>query len=83
MRAARLALLNGGPSAVRVEILARELRVSKGSFYWHFKNRKALMEALLREWEEEKSALFDLLGRRNLRQALNGFFDGAESAGLC
>jgi AcrR family transcriptional regulator len=49
MRAARLTLLEGGPSAVRVETLARKLRVSKGSFYWHFKNREALLESLLRE----------------------------------
>lgn len=74
MRAARLALLQGGPSAVRVEKLARELRVSKGSFYWHFKNRAELSEALLREWEEEKSLLFELLKQKDLRQALTAFF---------
>lgn len=74
MRAARLALLRGGSSAVRVEKLARDLGVSKGSFYWHFKNREQLLEALLREWEEEKSFLFDLLGRQDRRQALNDFF---------
>ena len=74
MRAARMALLKGGPSAVRVEKLARELRVSKGSFYWHFKNRAELLEALLREWEEEKSLLFELLKQKDLRQALAAFF---------
>ena len=74
MRAARLALLRGGPSAVRVEKLARGLRVSKGSFYWHFKNREQLLEALLREWEEEKNVLFDLLRQEDMRQALKDFF---------
>jgi len=78
MRAARLALLQGGPSAVRVETLARELHVSKGSFYWHFKNREALLEALLREWEEEKSLLSGLLEERDLHRALNGFFEELE-----
>jgi AcrR family transcriptional regulator len=74
MRAARLALLQGGPSAVRVERLARQLGVSKGSFYWHFKKRAELLEALLREWEEEKSLLFMLLEQKDLRRALTAFF---------
>jgi AcrR family transcriptional regulator len=53
LKAARLALLKGGVEAVRVEKLARTLRVTKGSFYWHFKNRLQLLEILLREWEQE------------------------------
>lgn len=53
LRAARLALLRGGPDKVRVEPLARDLRVTKGSFYWHFKDREELLELLLREWEVE------------------------------
>ena len=57
MRAARIALLNGGPEAVRVEKLARSLKMTKGSFYWHFKDREAILEALLREWEEETSTI--------------------------
>jgi AcrR family transcriptional regulator len=57
LRAARLALLHGGPGAVRVEQLARTLGATKGSFYWHFKDRNEILEALLREWEEETTAL--------------------------
>lgn len=53
LRAARLALLRGGVEAVRVEKLARDLHVTKGSFYWHFQDREELLEILLREWEEE------------------------------
>jgi AcrR family transcriptional regulator len=56
LRAARRALLTGGPAAVRVEPLAAALGVTKGSFYWHFADRGALLEALLREWEEERAA---------------------------
>jgi AcrR family transcriptional regulator len=78
VRAARLALLEGGPSAVRVETLARKLRVSKGSFYWHFRNRETLLEALLCEWEEEKSLLFDLAGKSDAHQALADFFEELE-----
>jgi AcrR family transcriptional regulator len=57
LRAARIALLHGGPGAVRVEPLARSLGVTKGSFYWHFRDRNEILETLLREWEEETTAL--------------------------
>lgn len=53
LRTARLALLKGGSSEVRIELLARELHVTKGSFYWHFKDRKELLEHLVREWEAD------------------------------
>jgi AcrR family transcriptional regulator len=49
--AARAALARGGPEAVRVEPLARELGATKGSFYWHFDNRAALLDAVLDDWE--------------------------------
>lgn len=41
-----------GVAAVAVESLARRLGVTKGSFYWHFSQRDALIEAALRRWEE-------------------------------
>jgi AcrR family transcriptional regulator len=66
IRAARLALLRGGVEAVRVERLARDLHVTKGSFYWHFKDREELLDLLLREWEQELSE--DIIPRlRGLR----------------
>ena len=45
------ALADGGPEAVRVELLARSLGLTKGSFYWHFKDRQALLDELLEVWE--------------------------------
>jgi AcrR family transcriptional regulator len=45
------ALSAGGPDAVRVEPLARELGVTKGSFYWHFGDRDGLLDAMLDTWE--------------------------------
>ncbi|MGV0850325.1 TetR/AcrR family transcriptional regulator [Mycolicibacterium phlei] len=45
------ALAEGGPDAVRVDVLAKALGVSRGGFYWHFPNRQAFLEALLDEWE--------------------------------
>lgn len=50
--AALTALAAGGPEAVRVEALAAGLGVSKGGFYWHFKNRQALLEEMLDHWEK-------------------------------
>lgn len=45
------ALGEGGPDAVRVEALAASLGVSKGGFYWHFTDRRALLEEMLDSWE--------------------------------
>ena len=45
------ALVDGGIEAVRIEPLASRLGVTKGSFYWHFKDRPALLDALLSFWE--------------------------------
>jgi AcrR family transcriptional regulator len=45
------ALARGGPEAIRVEPLARSLGATKGSFYWHFDNRAALLDAVLDDWE--------------------------------
>jgi len=46
------ALARGGLAAVAVEPLAARLKTTKGSFYWHFRNRDALIEAALLRWEE-------------------------------
>ena len=45
------ALERGGVDAVKVQALSRALGVTKGSFYWHFKTRDALLMAVLDFWE--------------------------------
>ncbi len=45
------ALAAGGPDAVRIEPLAEALGVTKGGFYWHFDDRRALLEEMLDAWE--------------------------------
>jgi AcrR family transcriptional regulator len=45
------ALAAGGSDAVRIEPLARALGVTKGGFYWHFEDRRALLEEILDRWE--------------------------------
>ncbi len=47
------ALASGGPDAVRIEPLAQALGVTKGGFYWHFADRRALLDAILDRWEWE------------------------------
>lgn len=51
----------GGIDAVAVEPLARKLGVTKGSFYWHFANREALLRAALELWERKET--LDVLAR--------------------
>jgi AcrR family transcriptional regulator len=43
-------LRGSGVDGVRIEPLALDLRVTKGSFYWHFADRQALLDAMLEEW---------------------------------
>lgn len=45
------ALAAGGPDAVRVEVLAQALGVTKGGFYGHFADRNALLDEMLDSWE--------------------------------
>ncbi|GAA1823940.1 TetR/AcrR family transcriptional regulator [Luedemannella flava] len=49
--AALAAIAEGGVPAVAVEPLAARLGATKGSFYWHFANRDALLDAALARWE--------------------------------
>ncbi|WP_109471824.1 TetR/AcrR family transcriptional regulator [Ornithinimicrobium cavernae] len=50
-REALVVISEGGLGALAVESLARRLGATKGSFYWHFENRAALVAAALERWE--------------------------------
>ena len=52
-RAALGAIAEHGARNVSVERLARDLGTTKGSFYWHFKDRTALIDAALDRWERD------------------------------
>src|SRR3546814_2778554 len=57
-------IAENGVAAVAVEPLARRLGVTKGSFYWHFPSRDALLQAALERWESvEQEAVFGTLER--------------------
>ena len=46
-------LYEEGIEQVRVERLAKKLKVTKGSFYWHFRDRAELLDALIEYWNDE------------------------------
>ena len=48
-----------GVAAVAVEPIAKRLGVTKGSFYWHFRNRNALLKEALEHWENEDIRTFE------------------------
>lgn len=49
------ALADGGPDAVRVDVLAQTLGVTRGGFYHQFDDRQALLNALLDTWESRST----------------------------
>ena len=61
-REALVLIASDGVQGLAVEPLARRMGITKGSFYWHFKTRDALLEQALAGWEEHDS--------RNLEAAL-------------
>ena len=62
-RAALELIAEKGVQALAVEPLARRMGITKGSFYWHFSSREALLEQALQLWEEHDS--------RNLAKSLS------------
>jgi AcrR family transcriptional regulator len=81
VEAALAAIAGGGLAAVSVERLAKQLGATKGSFYWHFKDRSDLVQAALARWEvrdtdaviERASAIED--PRERLRSLFRLVFD--------
>ncbi|MBO0841231.1 MAG: TetR/AcrR family transcriptional regulator [Sciscionella sp.] len=68
--AALAALADGGIGAVAIEPLAGELGATKGSAYWHFANREALLTATLRRWRDTHTeAVIDRVEARDVGPA--------------
>lgn len=53
LKAGLRAIAKSGPEALKAEPLASQLNVSKGSFYWHFRDVPAYHETLLSYWEDK------------------------------
>lgn len=60
-KAAASLIIREGVQALAVEPMTRELGVTKGSFYWHFENRDALVHETLKRWELDQTR--DLFAR--------------------
>jgi AcrR family transcriptional regulator len=50
--AAQKELVNSGIEAVKIDLIAKKLGVTRGGFYWHFTDRADLLRRLLRHWED-------------------------------
>ncbi len=50
-------LIESGIEAVQITALARRLDVTRGSFYWHFESREALLDALLTHWRRQNTGV--------------------------
>ncbi|UWQ54385.1 TetR/AcrR family transcriptional regulator [Leisingera caerulea] len=49
-------LISDGVEQVKVLALAERMQVSRSSFYWYFKSRQDLLDALLKTWEQTNTA---------------------------
>ncbi len=56
LQAGFLALTKAGPQALKAEPLAKSLKVSKGSFYWHFKDIDDYKSAMITHWAQAATA---------------------------
>lgn len=54
--AAYALLVETGIDSVKVMTMAGQLGLSRTSFYWHFPDREALLEALVRRWRDRNTA---------------------------
>ncbi|MDW4550347.1 TetR/AcrR family transcriptional regulator [Defluviimonas sp. D31] len=50
-------LVSDGVAEVKVLTIGERLSVARSSFYWYFKSRKDLLDALLAEWEGTNTAI--------------------------
>lgn len=64
-------LFSHGIGSVKVEFLARELAVTKGSFYWHFKNRDELLHNVVDWWRNNQIGFIDGLDISHIDDAPN------------
>jgi AcrR family transcriptional regulator len=62
-------LARQGVAAVRIEVLAKALEVTKGSFYWHFKDRNALLAEVLSGWRAVATGRAELIAAEQTSDA--------------
>lgn len=75
-RAALEIIARQGIGAIAVEPLAKYLGVTKGSFYWHFSNRRDLIGSALKRWRDEDRLLIEqkVFSQTNPHERLRAWF---------
>lgn len=71
-------LIELGVDAVKVMPMAKSLAISRTSFYWHFEDREALLDALVGRWKDKNTA--NLISQTNvyaetITEAILNLFD--------
>lgn len=61
---ARKVLVKSGIDDVKVDRLAKRMKVTRGSFYWHFEDRQALLDALLDDWRSRNISEIEQIAAR-------------------
>lgn len=56
LNVARDLLVSEGVAEVKVLTIGQRLQVARSSFYWYFRSRKDLLDALLADWEATNTA---------------------------
>jgi AcrR family transcriptional regulator len=69
IEAALDALADGGIERIKIELLAKRLAVTKGGFYWHFRDRAELLAVLLASWRDGRIAAIEEQTRRGAAEA--------------
>jgi len=71
-------LTESGIEAVKIMPLAKRLGLTRTGFYWHFRDRDALLEAMIRRWEDKNTG--NLIARtkayaESIGEAMFNLFD--------
>lgn len=68
-------LIQSGVESVKILPLAKSLRTSRTSFYWCFKDRNALLEALIQRWKAKNTDGFVLQAESYAETAIEAMFN--------
>jgi AcrR family transcriptional regulator len=83
------AIARNGVEGVRVEVLAKDLGVTKGGFYRRFRDRAALLDGILQNWSagriaaiEQQTSLDGATARDRLRALIRLYSERMNTAGM-
>ncbi|MPV86033.1 TetR/AcrR family transcriptional regulator [Ostreibacterium oceani] len=78
LQAAYELIIEQGVDAVKIMTLAKRLRMTRTSFYWHFADREALLQAIITRWEAQNTGNLIRQTQKpagNICQAILNVFD--------